>query len=461
MTFVVVSMKDESYWRSCCFITAGLRDAYRILAPKHQVEEVFVSSQFAEQDAESLAVQILSFQPQVVCFLDTYPEFGPVIGFIRRMRRGSQMPLLRFHAYGDFTCKAALWLSWKDILIDLRTQFVCASEAQEGLLAGLLVGSKGATGVCHFPLDIESFSYSPESRSKMRRSLGLDSEDFVILYTGRMTLQKNVIAAVRAFANLPEAVLVRCHFVFAGEFDDLGAPVDGANLPPGGFFTLWSREIASLPEAIKQKIHLLRGLPRQDLRGLYSAADVYLSLSLQHDEDFGMAPAEAALSGLPLLLTRWGGYKTFLSLDSVDRGITVSISETNGSTFKISDVVDQLLNLTGHRRAPEERIQAGLRAAEKLSVQNISKQIEGLPQTGAKFRGFRPELSELAKFLNPKTGSLAYPNFNKGSVYEHVYRTYVDVAETQQGFRIRNKFRSHLWYRKLERMYEGLFAAVW
>jgi hypothetical protein len=49
----------------------------------------------------------------------------------------------------------------------------------------------------------------------------------------------------------------------------------------------------------------------RELNSYYNAADSFISLSTHHGEFMGAAALEAALTGLPLILTEWGGHKDF------------------------------------------------------------------------------------------------------------------------------------------------------
>ncbi|MGZ3807168.1 MAG: glycosyltransferase, partial [Bacteriovorax sp.] len=56
-------------------------------------------------------------------------------------------------------------------------------------------------------------------------------------------------------------------------------------------------------------------------------SDMFISLSLYHDEDYGMSPAEAMACGLPTLLTDWGGYSSFASTAWPCQLVPVKITE--------------------------------------------------------------------------------------------------------------------------------------
>src|SRR5690606_17477950 len=52
-------------------------------------------------------------------------------------------------------------------------------------------------------------------------------------------------------------------------------------------------------------------LPNKELKGVYQGADYLVNLSVHNDEDYGMSVAEAQCSGLPGIITDWGGLAGF------------------------------------------------------------------------------------------------------------------------------------------------------
>ena len=54
-------------------------------------------------------------------------------------------------------------------------------------------------------------------------------------------------------------------------------------------------ELESYEGPIRERIHFLENLTANELTSYYQACDVFTSISLHNDEDFGMSPAEALL----------------------------------------------------------------------------------------------------------------------------------------------------------------------
>jgi glycosyltransferase involved in cell wall biosynthesis len=283
--------------------------------------------------------------------------------------------------------------------------------------------------VCPFPLKKEDFSFEPKERVRVREKLGFSQDDFVILYTGRMSLQKNVIAALRAFGHLPENISKRARLVFSGNFDDIGGPFEDCILPRWGMFWALMKEWDCLSLDIMDRVTLLPGMPRDELRGLYSAADVFLSLSLVHDEDYGLAVAEASSSGLPVVLTSWGGYEGFRQMGLEGKWIPVKLAQ-DGAVFSVSHAAFALQEIAEMQpRSSSSRGAAGAKAADSLSIDAVTKMIEsqnvGKSHLIPKFSGFTDIMRELSECVNVRRGSLVFPAPAENSLYERVYRHYV------------------------------------
>jgi len=135
------------------------------------------------------------------------------------------------------------------------------------------------------PIRLEDYECLP-SREEARENLGLDAEDGIILYTGRLHPQKGLIYLIEAFQNIvqecPSAKLI---IVGTGPSKD--KLVDFAR------------------KARLKNISFTGYVEKHHLNQLLAAADVYVSPSVY--ETFGMAVLEALASGLPIVATNVGG----------------------------------------------------------------------------------------------------------------------------------------------------------
>lgn len=132
------------------------------------------------------------------------------------------------------------------------------------------------------PNGIDTTHYRPDaaSREKVRKSLGMDTQDFVVIFCGRIDSMKRPLFALRVFAQFV-AQYPRGQFLVVG---------DGS-----GMAELMS-EVHSL--GIQNRVTITGQVP--DTAPYYAASDCYLSTSGQ--EGCPLAAAEALASGLPAVV---------------------------------------------------------------------------------------------------------------------------------------------------------------
>jgi glycosyltransferase involved in cell wall biosynthesis len=166
------------------------------------------------------------------------------------------------------------------------------------------------------PLAFDESVFCPadeETRRAARRRLGMGDDTPLVLYAGRLTIEKNVHTLLRTFSVVVRA-MPDARLIIAGE--ELNQP-----FPEFGTFS---------PDVTRALHRMMRHLGldnRQvsfvgqrtpmELRALYSSADVLVNLTLNHDENFGLAQVEAMACGLPAVGATWGGLK-----DTIIDGVT-------------------------------------------------------------------------------------------------------------------------------------------
>lgn len=150
----------------------------------------------------------------------------------------------------------------------------------------------------------EDFVFSPEERRAARNGLGISTNAVVVLFVGRLSFHAKahphalyVALEEIARANASNIVLLQCGwFASAGIAD---AFIKGAATLAPSVRTLFSD-----------------GRNATSLRQSWAAANIFVSLSDNVQETFGLTPIEAMASGLPVVVSDWDGYK-----DTVRDGI--------------------------------------------------------------------------------------------------------------------------------------------
>jgi glycosyltransferase involved in cell wall biosynthesis len=163
----------------------------------------------------------------------------------------------------------------------------------------------------------------------------------------------------------------------------------------------------------------------EELNRLYNAGDVFLSLSVHHDEDFGMSPAEALLAGSPAILSRWGGYAAFES--AACRVVPVSLR--GGQARLDQEGLRKALGSMSDWKSWsfEARSEAARAASRRFSVRAVTGLLDEIVrERPARFAGFLPFFKEAGsrgtRFGAFATLGLADP------VYRKLYSSYYDGA---------------------------------
>jgi glycosyltransferase involved in cell wall biosynthesis len=171
------------------------------------------------------------------------------------------------------------------------------------------------------PLGVDDTIYrpgEPAARAATRARYGLPPAAPLLLYVGRLNIQKNLHGTLRLFAAVRRAV-PDAHLCFAGEEDDIRLAEFGvANTG----YVAWLRQLAA-ELGVADALTFTGPVYGAELAALYRAADLLVNLSIYHRENFGLSQAEAQACGLPVVCTDWGGFK-----DVVRHGATGYLVET-------------------------------------------------------------------------------------------------------------------------------------
>ncbi len=311
MKIVVIKKKIQSQWRSCQSITSNLLKAYQGLekAEGKSVCSFELSEEPAFDEFQELSQLIQDENITHVAWIDHYPHPMEFLTYLKTLNL-KRRPVFLFHIFGDFILHAPMWKSISThIKSDFQVVFICASYKQAELLGSLSDSDTGIV-VVPFPVDGGEFFFDQNLRESGRDSLGLESKQ-VFLYSGRLSYQKNVLDLIHAFSHYLTISQDDAMLLITGPMDDLGAPYIGKEALAGTFYFHWQECMSVLPEEHQKRVLYLGNVSKEYLREVYCASDYYVSLSCHNDEDYGMAPAEALMCGLPCILSAWGGFSSF------------------------------------------------------------------------------------------------------------------------------------------------------
>jgi glycosyltransferase involved in cell wall biosynthesis len=389
MKIAVLKVKEKSAWRSCQIISQNLVAAYTRMQKSGDAEVEFVGYTKKEMELKGRTIfeKLQRTGVKRVVLIDHFPYPGNLFPiFARIFEELNYYPEIYVHTYGCL-------MHWFHEL-DPKSRFyskckihlIAASNAQRGLIAQFLK-KETPISVINFPIDSELFK-PVKDRKGLRQKLGFSAGDTLLIYTGRAHVQKNLPLLLKSVAPLLKAT-PSMKFLFAGSYDD--GPVNFLE-----YRYAYGASKAMVSDVLKEngiekQFIELGNLSHPDLVRYLNAADIFCSLSMYNDEDYGYAPLEALSVGCPAVITAWGGYREFES--SVTKFVSVTREHVNkldslfvSPTEVQSKIQETLVSRQVDRESTAREIQ------EWFSIPAIAQQIQDLhANTTARPLAFHPK----------------------------------------------------------------------
>lgn len=133
-------------------------------------------------------------------------------------------------------------------------------------------------------------------RAGFRGRLGIAEDDMAMLFFGRLSFHAKAhpLAMVAAVEAAARRLGRRFHFLFVGQY-------------PNDQLIKDFRAVAGAAPSVA--VHFLDGSDDALAEACWHGADLFLSLSDNIQETFGLTPIEAMAAGLPAIVSDWDGYR--------------------------------------------------------------------------------------------------------------------------------------------------------
>lgn len=266
-----------------------------------------------------------------------------------------------------------------------------------------------------------------QRREAIRAELRFKPTDKILLYSGRITLEKNLHTLFRIFSVLQDLV-PDIHLVIAGDaypilFQSMGV------YPLSSGATLM--KLMSQLHIRKEQVHFLGSRSSTQLCDLYAMADVLVNFTLHHDENFGFAQVEAQACATPVVGTRWGGLKDTIKHGETGYQISTVVTDS-GVKLNWWEAINRILalledesRLAGFRKNCREHalsVYAQARYAETLD--SIVDQCQALSQGTSE----PIELSQFARdfWSECQVSEFLPPSFQRGPKSFAMYQELID-----------------------------------
>jgi glycosyltransferase involved in cell wall biosynthesis len=300
---------------------------------------------------------------------EAYPSHGVELAMAARSASGASWPIVLFAHGAAPKAMEGMLFDWRDQLRP-GDALVFTSRADREIWARLADESRLAEHVIPVPAD--AMFFGPKSDPVLaRRGLGVPEDAELIVYPGRINVQKNLHGLLRAFAVLRRS-RPRAHLVLAGPDDNVALREFG--VPNTGYRQYLDRLACAL--GVSGCVTSTGELERAQLADLLAAADLACSLSFYHRENFGLALAEAQAAGLPVVASAWAGHRDVVD---PDRGHLVqAVLTEHGIRVDWASAGHAMAGLLADAGLSREAGQSARRWARRFSVEAVSGQLQAL-----------------------------------------------------------------------------------
>jgi glycosyltransferase involved in cell wall biosynthesis len=210
-----------------------------------------------------------------------------------------------------------------------------------------------ANKLIHLPHGIDTNLFNPaESKSFVRRQLNWNENKIHILFVGNLFKVKGIDLLIKAFYRLKTEKQTHLHLVTPR----------------------WQKDAKTAVEKLIEKFKLHKqvsfysAMPHNELAKYYQAADLFVSSSLK--EGFGLAIAEAASCGTPVVATRSGGPEEILS-EKI--GVLTEVNDVMGLKTSIENILQSLENFSPEIMNEYINSNFGLEQKKKTLISIYSK----------------------------------------------------------------------------------------
>ncbi len=194
--------------------------------------------------------------------------------------------------------------------------------------------------VVHNGINLAAFS---PNESNKRTELGFNSNDFVIVFSGRMNKEKGILQLIEAMLLLQKHTSIKLIVI--------GSTFYGNTASQDDFPKMLEAKAATL----KERIVFTGFVPYHKMPAFLHMADIAVLPSMW-EEPYGLTVLEAMAAGLPVVTTRSGG------IPEICEGLATLVDRGN----IVQNLADAILDLYQHPEKRKQMSQAALTHAKQF-----------------------------------------------------------------------------------------------
>ena len=227
------------------------------------------------------------------------------------------------------------------------------------------------------PFVFDESTFHPVQKSQreaLKTELGFQKSDRILLYAGRMTLEKNLHTLLRVFSIVQQR-FPDVHLVIVGDLAYV--PFREFGVFPVDIMSVINKPLTEL-QLNTERIHFVGAKNPAQLRDYYIIADVLVNLTLHHDENFGFAQVEAMACGTPVIGTKWGGLKDTIKHNETGYHVSTVVTDA-GVKLNWWEAINRIVQLLEDEATLQRfRERCPVHVKEHFSMQRYDEILESI-----------------------------------------------------------------------------------
>lgn len=266
-------------------------------------------------------------------------------GYALKLRNVTNAQLV-YHLHNE---KLSLQVPQYQSIYNAATHIIAVSNYIKGIVQTINPNDT-KTRTVYNGIDLSAFTTS--TPAKPRADLGLIDDDFVLLFSGRITKEKGItelIEAMNLLKDYPRIKLLVIGSSFYGNADNKNA---------------FARKLKQKAENIKNRIIFTGFIPYRNMPQYLKLADVAVIPSVW-DDPFPTTVLEAQATGLPIISTRRGGIP-----EEVTLATAILLDTDQHFTNHLSEAI---LDLYKHPEKRKAMAEASLKRSKLFDKETYAK----------------------------------------------------------------------------------------
>lgn len=245
-------------------------------------------------------------------------------GYALKLQERTKVPCI-LHLHNDFLNQETK--NATEIVHGFK-RIICVSDFIAQRVKGICPEAQNKCITVYNAIDLKRFTQAQRGE---RKSIGLTENDFVIVYSGRLTKDKGILQLIQALKLVHTFPNIKLLII--------GASAYGIDKQPTSFVQQLKRETAS----ISDKVIFTGYIDYKDIPSYLKMADIAIIPSMW-EEPFGLTVVEAMAAGIPLITTQSGG------IPEICNGVA-TVVERNDIVNNLSAAIIDLYQHPEKRRA--------------------------------------------------------------------------------------------------------------